>query len=62
MEKGIYIEKTLAGSYKKKDLKIIADSILANKNVTKAHVFFNNTATHAAIKNANSLKKYICED
>jgi uncharacterized protein YecE (DUF72 family) len=49
-------------AYKKNDLKIIADSVLANKNVTKAYIFFNNTATHAAIKNANSLKKYICKD
>lgn len=45
--------------YKKEDLKSIADSILANKSVTEAHIFFNNTATHAAIKNANSLTKYI---
>jgi len=46
-------------AYKKEGLKIIADSILANKKVTSAYIFFNNTATHAAIKNANSLKKYI---
>ena len=46
-------------AYKKKDLEIIANSILANKNVTKAFIFFNNTATQAAIKNANFLQKYI---
>jgi len=46
-------------AYKKKDLKIIADSILENKKATNAYIFFNNTATQAAIKNANSLKKYI---
>ena len=46
-------------AYKKEDLKINADSILANKKVTSAYIFFNNTATQAAIKNANSLKKYI---
>jgi uncharacterized protein YecE (DUF72 family) len=48
-------------AYKKKDLKIIANSILANKKVTNAYIFFNNTATHAAIKNANLLKKYMCD-
>ena len=46
-------------AYKKKELKIIADSILGNKNVAKAYIFFNNTATPAAIKNANLLKKYL---
>ena len=47
-------------TYKKNDLKIIADSILANKKVTNAYIFFNNTATQAAIKNANWLKNYTC--
>ena len=46
-------------AYTKNDLKIAADAILANKKVTKAYIFFNNTATQAAIKNANSLKQYI---
>ena len=46
-------------AYKKKDLGIIADSILSNKTAIKAYIFFNNTATQAAIKNANLLKKYI---
>jgi uncharacterized protein YecE (DUF72 family) len=46
-------------AYKKNDLKIIADSLLANNKVTEAYIFFNNTATQAAIKNAMSLKKYI---
>ena len=46
-------------AYKKHDLKVIADSILGNKKVAKAFIFFNNTATQAAIKNANTLKKYI---
>ena len=45
--------------YTKKDLKTIADEILANGKVTKAYIFFNNTATQAAIKNATWLKKYI---
>jgi hypothetical protein len=42
----------------KQDLKIIVDS---NKKVTNAFTFFSNTATQAAIKNANSLKKYLCD-
>lgn len=46
-------------AYKKEELKSIADSILANKSITDAHIFFNNTATRAAIKNAISLKKHI---
>ncbi|HEU5166376.1 MAG TPA: DUF72 domain-containing protein [Chitinophagaceae bacterium] len=45
--------------YTKKDLKTVADEILANGKVTKAYIFFNNTATQAAIKNATWLKKYI---
>ena len=45
--------------YRKKDLKTVADAILANGKVSKAYIFFNNTATQAAIKNATSLKKYI---
>ena len=48
-------------AYKKSDLKIVADSIFANKKVTEANTLFNNTATYAAIKNANTLKKYIGE-
>jgi len=46
-------------AYKGKDLEKIAETIFANKKVTEAYVFFNNTATQAAIKNANWLKKYI---
>lgn len=46
-------------AYKKKELKIIADSIFANKKVIKAYIFFNNTATLGAIKNANLLKRYL---
>jgi len=46
-------------AYKGKDLEKIAETIFANKKVTEAYVFFNNTATEAAIKNANWIKKYI---
>ena len=46
-------------AYTKNDLKTTADTILSNKEVTKACIFFNNTATQAAIKNATWLKRYI---
>ena len=48
-------------AYKRNDLKKIAEEIFANKKVSEAYIFFNNTATDAAIKNANWLKKYICD-
>ena len=48
-------------AYNKNDLQKITDTLFANKNVTGAHVFFNNTATQAAIKNANWLKQYVCD-
>jgi uncharacterized protein YecE (DUF72 family) len=48
-------------AYKKKDLKKIADTILAFKKVTDVYIYFNNTATEAAIKNADWLKKYIAD-
>ena len=41
------------------DLKMVADTLLANKKITEAFIFFNNTATKAAIRNASWLKKYI---
>ncbi len=46
-------------AYTKNQLKKIADSIGANTALTEAYVFFNNTASFAAIKNANWLKQYI---
>lgn len=41
------------------DLKMVADRFLATKKLAEAFVFFNNTATDAAIRNARWLKKYI---
>ena len=41
------------------DLKLVADTLLTNKKINEAFVFFNNTATRAAIRNARWLKKYI---
>lgn len=46
-------------AYKEKELNYIADSVLKNKFPEKVYVFFNNTATASAIKNAVTLKKYI---
>jgi uncharacterized protein YecE (DUF72 family) len=46
-------------AYKKKELNEIADIVLKNKFTEKVYVFFNNTATASAIKNAISLKKYV---
>ena len=43
----------------KEDFKTTADTKLSNKEVTKACIFFNNTAAWAAIKNATWLKRYI---
>jgi uncharacterized protein YecE (DUF72 family) len=46
-------------AYKKKELNNFADTVLKNKLPEKVYVFFNNTATASAIKNAVTLKKYI---
>jgi uncharacterized protein YecE (DUF72 family) len=45
-------------AYKRKELNNVADIIFANKKVAESYIFFNNTATAAAIKNAMWLKKY----
>ena len=45
--------------YKRNDLKIIADQILENKKLSEAFIFFNNTATLAAIKNAEWIRKHL---
>jgi uncharacterized protein YecE (DUF72 family) len=41
------------------DLKLVADNLSANKKLTEVFIYFNNTATKAAIRNARWLKKYI---
>jgi uncharacterized protein YecE (DUF72 family) len=46
-------------AYTKKQLEKVADTIHGNKNVTRAFIYFNNTATAAAIKNAEWITKYI---
>jgi len=46
-------------AYKRNALKTVADTIGNNKKVTRAFIFFNNTATLAAIKNAGWIRKYI---
>jgi len=46
-------------AYKRNDLKKMADLISANKKVRETFIFFNNTATAAAIKNAEWIKNYV---
>lgn len=46
-------------AYTKNDLKKVADGLIANKKTIEFYIFFNNTATQAAIKNATWVKKYI---
>jgi uncharacterized protein YecE (DUF72 family) len=45
-------------SYKNEFLKKIADGIANTSSVKEAYVFFNNTATSAAIENANWFEEY----
>jgi uncharacterized protein YecE (DUF72 family) len=46
-------------AYKKNEPNNIADIVLKNKFPDEVYVFFTNTATASAIKNAISLKKNI---
>ena len=46
-------------AYKRIELEKVANAILENKKVSKAYIFFNNTATAGAIKNADWLNKYL---
>lgn len=46
-------------AYKRNDLKRITDRLSADKKVTEAFIYFNNTATTAAIKNAGWVKKHV---
>ncbi|QEC67841.1 DUF72 domain-containing protein [Panacibacter ginsenosidivorans] len=45
--------------YAKADITTMANDILSSKRAKDVFVFFNNTATMAAINNANQLKQYI---
>ena len=51
--------KLYYSSYATKALKSIADSLRKEKLVKEVYIYFNNTATIAAIKNAIWLKKYL---
>jgi uncharacterized protein YecE (DUF72 family) len=51
--------KLYYSQYKICDLKTVADTLIANKKLTEAFIYFNNTATKAAIRNARWLKKYV---
>lgn len=45
--------------HKTNELKRVVDLTVANKKVTESFIFFNNTATTAAIKNAEWIKKHV---
>ena len=47
--------------YDEAALKAVADEILKKKTVKEVFVYFNNTATSAAIKNAQWLREYVCK-
>ena len=53
------VPKLYYSSYKNAMLKKIADSLASNKSVKEAFIYFNNTATIGAIKNAIWIKKYV---
>jgi uncharacterized protein YecE (DUF72 family) len=48
--------------YKRKDLQRVTDTIIISNTIKEAYVYFNNTASVAAIKNANWLKNYCFEE
>jgi len=52
------IPKLYYSSYTQASLKKVADDIKNSKTVKEAFIFFNNTATIAAIKNAVWIRKY----
>jgi uncharacterized protein YecE (DUF72 family) len=53
------ITKLYYSSYDSKALKKLEQTIIKDKNVEKVFVYFNNTATAAALDNANYLKSLI---
>jgi uncharacterized protein YecE (DUF72 family) len=55
------IPKLFYSEYNDEDLKVVADEILKKKNLKEVFVYFNNTATPAAIKNALWLREYVCK-
>lgn len=53
------IPKLFYSEYKEQEIKAVADQILAKKGLKEVFVYFNNTATQAAIKNALWLRQYV---
>lgn len=53
------IPKLFYSAYSDADLKAVADEILKKKELKEVFVYFNNTATPAAIKNALWLREYV---
>ena len=55
------IPKLFYSEYDEAALKAVADQILKKKTLKEVFVYFNNTATPAAIKNAQWLREYVCK-
>ncbi|HEX4375258.1 MAG TPA: DUF72 domain-containing protein, partial [Puia sp.] len=53
------VPKLYYSSYKEEEIKIVADPIINSKKIKKAFIYFNNTASLAAIENAEWLQRYI---
>lgn len=56
------VPKRYYSSYTETELKTIADELLANNELKECWIYFNNTASLAAIENALWLKQYIGDD
>jgi uncharacterized protein YecE (DUF72 family) len=53
------VPKLYYSSYKEEEIKIVADSMINSKKIKKAFIYFNNTASLAAIENAEWLQRYV---
>lgn len=51
--------KLYYSAYRQEKLKQVADQLAASRKVKEAYIYFNNTATMGAIKNAVWIRKYI---
>ena len=56
------IPKLFYSEYQETDLRKVADLIKKNKKLKEVFIYFNNTATQAAINNARMLKAYVCKE
>ena len=53
------VPKLYYSTYKEEEIKKVADLIINAKKIKKAFIYFNNTASLAAIENAGLLQRYI---